>query len=277
MKKYKNLASSERIDIPRVREQLSTKNPVKTYLDKYGVVRIGALGDIMIGSNDSYMDMIVLMQTISVHGYKYVVITKSCHSITDFMLELMKVHGGVLNVSCGFYTQTASKKFESAVIVPPEGRRRLIERAIKFGIPTVLRLVPMHPDFMSEHIRMLEWFAGAGGDRVILETLRILGTWKADMPGVDFSKFVPMSKGGVYNGYITPSRKMQDEIMLAAKHAASVCGIEKVTICGDMELNDRIGYRSDEIDCCQLCEILDVKRPPRDWDNDSVTTDEVMA
>lgn len=277
MKKYENMVANVPMDLGEIKEQLTIKNPVKTYLDKYKVVRIGALGDIKIGDSKSYNDVLELMQLLHVNNYNYILVTKSCHSVTDFMLELMKSHNAILNVSCGFYSLNASKRFESSHIVPPEGRRRLIEKSIRKGIPTVLRLNPMHPDFLSEHVKVIEWFASVGGERIILETLRLLGTWKSQMPDVDFSKFVGAKDGGVYNGYITPPREMQDSIMSSMIYAAQTNGINKVTICGDMELNDRIGYRKDDMDCCHISEILGTERPPRDWDDlDIVSNNEYI-
>jgi hypothetical protein len=266
MKKYRKMVKDEPIDIKSIRKQLGTKGPIKDYLDKYGVIRIGSFGDIKIGDSVSYNNCVDLMQVIHSYGYNYMLTTKSCHSIDDFAIKLIKQHNGILSVTCAFYNQLIGKRFEDVNIVPLDGRRRLIEKAVKSGINFVLRLNPIHPNFISDHIKMLEWYASIGGERVIFETIRILSTWKSDLPNVDFSKFVGAKDGGVYNGYITPPREMQDSTMLTMLHAANTNGITKVTFCGDMDLQDRLGYKSGEIDCCQVSEILGNTRPNRDWE-----------
>jgi len=249
-----------------VRQLQDTNKKVGKWARKYEGVRIGALGDIMEDEHDLY---ITLLSILGANKVRPTLVTKSSHTIDWYILNELKEAGGVLQPSMGFYTPEVAQLFERVGRIPPSGRRKMIEEALKMDIPVVLRLNPMHPDYMWDHLRVLQWFASVGGKRVILEVMRIMSRWATDMPGVDFSSFVPYGDGpndGWYRQYRSPSRNTTWKMLEVMLKAAELEGIEAITICGWMEANDKVGYRAKEIDCCQLCDIWGTERPPRSWD-----------
>lgn len=243
-----------------LRTQLSNPNTlIRKHLDAYGVVRIGALGDMRPESYERYR---LLMQMIVAHGYKYILVTKSSHSVSNSMLEDIALHDGILQVSLGFYSSRATSVFESAHIIPPSGRRNVVGRAIDRGVNTILRLNPVHPSYMDEHFKVIKWFSDVGGTRIIIETLRLDPPLTKEIDA-DFSKFVGFNKGGIYRGYLTLTREDQNMVLSALSTSAKLQGITKITVCGDMEGNDL--YSTVKGDCCQACDILGVEPPPPDW------------
>jgi len=259
----------KKFSVGRVRQQLVGNSKVKKLLDRDRVVRIGALGDIRIDDWENYKAYRLLMQLLWAHGYHYQVVTKSAHSIDDSMLDLIAEHDGILSVSMAYYSREAAAKLENVEITSPAQRRGLIVRAIKKGINVTLRLNPMHMDFMPEHVKVLDWFSWNGGRRVILETLRVMESWCGNMPDVDFTSYVTTRNGGCYNNYYTPHRETQDSMFKCMIEAAHVMGINMITICGDMNANDRFGWKADTIDCCQCCSVWPgMMRPTRTWEGD---------
>lgn len=252
-------------NIDTVIRQLNDKGSLlMKKLSEHPVIRIGALGDIRKDDRESYRNYRLLLQAIWAHGIKYILVTKSCHSIDSDMLKIIRDHNGLLNPTTAYYWNKSARKFEEVGVVPPRGRRRLAETAIDMGIQVVLRLNPMHPDYMSDHVKTLEWFGRIGGTRIILETLRIQKSWIKNMPGVDFSKYVTPAHGGVYNNYLTPPRDMQESIFKSMIEIAKINGIDNVTICGDMESQELLGMKA--TDCCQICSIYGLPVPKKVWE-----------
>jgi len=243
-------------------------------MDKLGVdkvVRIGAMSDIIHGSPESMRNYKSLIGVLSEEGYHYMLITKSAPSILEDteLLPLIAETGGILGVTTAYWSDEEAGKFENIIMTPPSLRRELVETALALDINVVLRLNPMHPNFMKEHIQILQWFgevAGRGG-RVIMECLRIIPAWAEKMPQVDFSSYVTYSKGGCYNGYRTPHRVIQDLMFRTLLDIGHTMGLV-MTICGDMDAQDRLGDYRGTMDCCHASDVFGLPRPERTWDEE---------
>lgn len=255
-----------RFSLDVVREQLSNPNlDIHRKLEEDRVIRIGALGDIAKGDRHNYNQYRLLFQMINAYGYRYILCTKSSHSVDDSLLEDMVRHNAILQVSMGLYRKRPTSNFERVDIVPPRGRRNLIKKALNMGVETILRLCPIHPSYMDEHVKVLQWFASIGGARIILETIRIMRNWMSRMPNVDFSRFVTPANGGVYNNYLTPPRNMQESIFKSMIEIAKINGIDKITICGDMQSQENFGMK--DTDCCQVSSIYNLPMPRKSWED----------
>ena len=256
-----------------VRRQLARNGNGKliSKLKEDRVIRIGAMSDIVPSSRTSINNYMNTLQIIHDAGYHYILVTKSAGAILDEpgFLELIRDTNGILGVTTAYYSNSNARKFENIVATPPIRRRELVGAAIRMGINVVLRLNPIHPDFMGEHIKVLDWYMKLGGTRVILEALRIMSSWAENMPEVDFSSYVTKSNGGCYNGYYTPHRGTQEHMFTSMIDMAQWLGIQYgtepiVTICGDMESQDKFGRKG--MDCCQASDIFDLPVPPRTWE-----------
>lgn len=255
-----------KFSLDMVRNQLSNPNlDINRKIVEDKVIRIGALGDITKGDRDNYNQYRLLFQMINAYGFHYILCTKSSHSIDEPLLEDMARHNALLQVTLGLYRKRATSNFERVDIIPPRNRRNLIKKSLSMGVETVLRLCPIHPSFMDEHVKVLQWFAGIGGTRVILETIRIMRNWMVRMPNVDFSRFVSPANGGVYNNYLTPPRSMQESIFKSMVEIGKINGIDKITICGDMESQDLLGAQIG--DCCHASNHFLLPAPDRVWEH----------
>jgi DNA repair photolyase len=249
------------LDMGTLRDQLRGNTELRRELDKYRVVRIGALCDIKRGDTESYELTREAMQMIWAHGYKYMLVTKSAHSVDTEMLRDMKRHDAMISVTAGYYRSDHATLFEDMRVVPVEDRRDLLRRAIDIGIHNTLRLNPIHPHYVDSALSMVEWYKSVGGERVIVELLRVDPRWKANMPKVSFDDYVTIGNGGFYRGYLTPHRDLADKLYTLVVGYARRIGLDKITICADIEANMKYGYRGDTIDCCQACDIWDIPRP----------------
>ena len=266
-----NTSDSKSINIGALRKQLSnTNSKVMRELAQYRVVRIGAFSDISYTNENNYDDYRTAMQLISSYGYKYILVTKAAHAVDTCMLDDIRRHGCMLQVSLGYIDDGIADKLENVTIIPTSDRMELISSALSIGCNTVIRINPMHPDLLSEHVKVLEWYSSIGGERVILEGLRIVESWKDDMPELDFSRFVPMNSGGCYNNYLTPDRGTQEEMFKCMIAAARTNGIYKVTICGDHISNAKYGMP--DTDCCQCTDSWH-NIPMRDIEEDDNSVD----
>lgn len=239
-----------------VRSQLDGKSAIKDYLDKCRVVRIGAKCDIKKDDSSSYEGVRELMQLLWGHNYRYMLVTKSSHSLDKDLLADIKRHNGILSVTNGYYNPDDSKLFED---ISNKDRMEVVERAIGMGIEVVLRINPIHPHYVDNVLAMLDWYKSIGGERTILEILRINSTWAKNMPKVDFSGYI--HTGSTYNGYSTPPREVVEMVYTICTNYARRIGLPKVTICADHESNSKFGYRPDDMDCCQCSEIYNLPVP----------------
>lgn len=258
---YDKCGGETPLTIDRVRKQLDGNTILKRRIDSDRVVRIGALCDIKKDDTDTYEKTRSLMQLLWGKGYKYMLITKSCHSIDNDMLKDIKRHDGLLSVSLGYNRDSSARLFEDVATVPVEGRKDLLRRAMDMGIKNTLRLNPIHPNYIDEAMRVLNWYKSIGGERVILEILRISAGWQKKMPRVNFDSYVSYKKGGVYSGYLTPPREMTELVYNMVINYGKSIGMNKITICADKISNDKYGYNHGVMDCCHTTEMWPVPLP----------------
>ena len=245
----------------QVRDQLRSNTKLKRWLDTYKVVRIGALSDVKMGDEQSYSETRGLMQMLWAHGYKYMMVTKSAHSVDRDMLSDFVRHDGMLSVTICYNNVKHAKLFEDMDMVSIQSRKDLLARAIDMGIKNSLRLNPIHPHYIDSALSMIDWYKKVGGERIVTELLRVDPRWIPQMKGVDFSDYVTFAKGGFYNGYRTPGHDLCDKLYMMVTGYAKSIGMNRITICADHLANKKYGYEPDKVDCCQTTDSWSVPLP----------------